>query len=1017
MKIKEIELNTASRQTNISKRQENTCQMKTLNVKTQASQKKSSGESSPTSSTSKTRSECKQIRTVSLQAAEVKREPPKTQERKEIPQAKRAAPTVQKKAAAKTTGENRRMEQAAQNKAHLGKKTAQAVNKPQQPKKKPVASSGGIPEPNKGRPKPVPEKASPKGKSRKPEKKEKVAKPKKKRKPKYYSELTPVGSTQDYLNVIDDIRGGMIVTNNHRYIYIMEIFPSKFNEKPLSAKKRVLDNFKRFPKAMPTNGHFYCTTEVTNIRTIIENIKTACPASRGKQLVQMRNAYIESIQQMAVSDTVMYRYFYSWEYEGAGGSSKKDIENIYRKMMLTKNTLKSILFGCDNMVAEPENENLYTLDILYRFFNKRSYREETIVDRIMRINADFEKCGKKPTVRDYIAPRSFVVNYDMEYLMMDGMFYTYLVLKRNAYPFRMNPDWITNLMCTRQIDAHFFHHKLPYESTKKRLSKKHFWGKTYAKDIRSEDRKENAFANLMNIKGILDKMKTGDDAIEGCTMLVIYRENPKDLIDVRDQLLELLKSAGDSGMPTESCYGDTEEYFNFSLPLVQLNCTIFNRNKTLMTSSAFKTVYCMTQYNCYDETDKSVVYGREENGTLVAINKFNKNQHINPHMVLIGTSGSGKTTAEMALGRRDIIMGVKAYYILPFKAFEHRDNLLAMNGTVIDFGPDTKNNYNIMALYPELTKSGNYSDKEKKNDQEKSILSRKITMLCTWFRILACSDKSNKYVLTTLDMNRISAILYKLYADFGITKDNESIWEDATHTRLKIMPILGYWYTRLREDERVSLFADLLVPFVSGIFKSYNRQSNLDLSNDLIVCDVDIDDIGEDLHPAVMYLAFICMSDLIRSTPDIKQSLYLDEVWRLMISEQIGKLVEEQVRVLRGYGGAVTCGSQDIAEFVGNKHGQAVIANSSIKIIMKLEPNEFEMVAQHIHLDESDRQYILGAKGGDMLIISNGSRTRCHLDIPLRELIDYITDEAEKQKLIDKWKAAEQAKKHLQQKK
>lgn len=837
---------------------------------------------------------------------------------------------------------------------------------------------------------------------KKPEKETEGLKEKKekRRKPKFYSEIPNTGYTQDYLSVIEDIRGGMIITNRHHYVYIMEIFPANFAEKPMYEKQRIMSAFRRFPKAAPINGHLYMTSEITNVRVLLDRIMTACPSSRGATIRKLRNDYIRTIKSLSMEETLTYRYYYIFEYEGKSGIRADDIQSIYREMMLTKATLKNIMYECGNMVADPENENLYTLDILYKFFNRSSYKSEPIMSRIMRINADCKKAGVEPTVRDYIAPRGLVLNYSPEMMMMDGIYYTYLALEDRAYPDYLEAGWLSDLQCTRQMDIHFFTHRQPGDSTRKSLKKKNFWTKQFAKDIQSENKREETAVKIGNTADIIRQMDNGDELDDCCTVLVLYRSDPQELMDTRDQLYRLLNNAGQRGMPLEKCYADTEEYFYMTFPLIQFQNSIFKRNWRNFTSTAFETVYCMTQYNCYDDSDKATVWGREENGTLVAVNRFNKNLHVNPHAVLIGTSGSGKTVTQMALGRRDIIMGVKAYYILPFKAFEHMDNIKASKGTYISFGPDSTDTYNPLELYPEIenTDPQDFSDDAPK--QTKSILARKITMLCTWIRILAVSDQSGKYVLTTLEKNRISNILYKLYADFGITKDNESIWTDETHTKKKVMPIMGYLYKRMLEDERVAVFADLLVPFVSGIFKNFNRQTNLDLHNDLIVCDVDVDDIGDELHPAVMYLAFTCLSDLIKTSPGVYQSLYLDEVWRMMVSDVIGKIIEEQIRILRGYGGSVVCGSQQIKEFTENRYGQAVIANSAIKILMRMEDDELERVAGHIHLDNSDRAYLKKAKQGDMLIICNGSRTRCHMNLSIDELIDYTSDPKDKRKLL-----------------
>lgn len=796
---------------------------------------------------------------------------------------------------------------------------------------------------------------------------------------------------QDYLSMFDDIVNGFIKTNRGKYYCIMEIFPTNFHDKSPGIQNRIIANYSRLARAFPVDGHIYSTSEVTNTRRIIDRIMTACPPGRGKKMVAIRNDYIRTVQKMAVAETVTYRYFYifgSAERAGVQGKGEKD---ILRKMRMLRATISDIFAGCGNLVANPENPDLYTLDILYKFFNRVSYRTEPILSRILRVNADCERAGIKPTIRDYIAPRGLVLNYSPDIMMMDGMYFTYLAMEDIAYPDYLPPDWLNSIQCAAQMDVHFFHHRLPHDSTLKMLKKKNFWGKELAKEMRNADRREDAEMKIGNNMAIARLMAQGEELLDCSTVLVIYREDPKELIDVRDSIRDKFNTVG-TGMQTEYPYYDMEEFFKMTLPIVNFDNSVFKRTKRNFTTSSFATTYCMTQYNLFDDTDRTVVYGKEENGTMVAVNKFNKYLHPNPHMVLVGTSGAGKTWTELALGRRDMVMGIKAYYIVPVKCVGYRDPCTQAGGTYLSFTPDAKDVPNPMELYPETGTT--------QKDKRSSVLSKKIRSLCTFIRMLAALDGSGKYVMSTLDLNRIAAILKRLYADFGMTEDNESIWEDKRAGKKKIMPLFGYWYKRMLDDDRVSDFADLLVPFVSGIFKNFNRQSHMDLSADMIVCDVDVDQIGEELHPAVMYLAFITMSDLIKSDINVYQSLYLDEVWHMMINSDVGKIINTEIRVLREYHGSVVCASQMINEFTSNEYGQAIMANSSIKIVMKLEEEEYKRVAAHISMDESDGAYVQKAHSGDMLIISNGSRTRCHLELSLDERIVYETDDKEREKLI-----------------
>ena len=78
------------------------------------------------------------------------------------------------------------------------------------------------------------------------------------------------------------------------------------------------------------------------------------------------------------------------------------------------------------------------------------------------------------------------------------------------------------------------------------------------------------------------------------------------------------------------------------------------------------------------------------------------------------------------------------------------------------------------------------------------------------------------------------------YADFGITHDNDSLYEDmnAAPPKMKPMPILGDLYKNLQGNKMTERIAVILSRFVTGSAQSFNRQTNVDLSNKFIVIDL-----------------------------------------------------------------------------------------------------------------------------------------------------------------------------------
>lgn len=98
--------------------------------------------------------------------------------------------------------------------------------------------------------------------------------------------------------------------------------------------------------------------------------------------------------------------------------------------------------------------------------------------------------------------------------------------------------------------------------------------------------------------------------------------------------------------------------------------------------------------------------------------------------------------------------------------------------------------------------------------------------------------------------------LIKTYSDFGIIHDNESLYIDASAspTKMKKMSILGDLHKNLRNNPMTERFAVIVSRFVTGSAQSFNRQTNVDLSNKYIV--LDLLEMKGKLLPVEMMIAF-----------------------------------------------------------------------------------------------------------------------------------------------------------------
>ena len=156
-----------------------------------------------------------------------------------------------------------------------------------------------------------------------------------------------------------------------------------------------------------------------------------------------------------------------------------------------------------------------------------------------------------------------------------------------------------------------------------------------------------------------------------------------------------------------------------------------------------------------------------------------------------------------------------------------------------------------------------------------SMLARKIQQLMTFFGLLI-PDMSNE------EEQMLDEALIRTYADFGITHDNDSIYTDMASAppKMKQMPILGDLHKHLQENPMTQRLAAIISRFVTGSAQSFNRQTNVDLSNKYIV--LDLSELKGKLLPVGMFIALDYVWDQIKSDRTKRKAIFIDEIWQLI---------------------------------------------------------------------------------------------------------------------------------------
>ena len=219
-----------------------------------------------------------------------------------------------------------------------------------------------------------------------------------------------------------------------------------------------------------------------------------------------------------------------------------------------------------------------------------------------------------------------------------------------------------------------------------------------------------------------------------------------------------------------------------------------------------------------------------------------------------------------------------------------------------------------------------------------------------------------------------------------------------------LLQYLGDLHKHLQENPMTQRLAAIISRFVTGSAQSFNRQTNVDLSNKYIV--LDLSELKGKLLPVGMFIALDYVWDQIKSDRTKRKAIFIDEIWQLIGASSNRMAAEfclEIFKVIRGFGGAAISATQDLSDFFGledGKYGRAIINNSKNKIILNLEPDEARYVQETLKLTRTEIRAITRFERGEALISSNNNKVPVVVKASKLEKEMITTDRAELEAIL-----------------
>ena len=794
---------------------------------------------------------------------------------------------------------------------------------------------------------------------------------------------------------VSDIRDGMIVTKDGRYIKILEIQPINFLLRSASEQRDIIMSFSELLRIAPVKLQFKSNANRADISKFLEHTVEEMESESNPACVEMDRDYIRHIQTIATNNAISRRFFAIFEFENQIPAYHPSEKEIKFTLESVARNFRSYLSKCGNATVEfsgEKEENEFLLGLLHTLLDHYNLAELTLqdkIDRAFKLRLKGNNLDEMCTA-DYACPDEIDFRHG-RYVVVDGVYHAYLHIPSNGYKTLVGAAWLSPLINAGEaIDVDLFLHKMPADRMQVQVSRNLRLNKARISEVSTTSADYNRMGDIMESGYYLQRgLNDGQEFFYLNVLVTVKAYSKKDL---ENRVSEVVKMMTAKQISLKYCAYMQEQAFLSTLPLAKLDHKLYRLGKRNVLTNTAASTYMFTSFEICDES--GVLLGtNEHNNSLVVLDLFNQRKYKNPHLTILGTTGSGKTHTLQCLATRMRRKHVATYVIAPLKGHEFVRAANAIGGQFIRISTGSAHCINVMQIRQMDNSANDLLDGVM---EEQSYLSMKIDSLLTFFSIIMPE-------MTNIEEQLLDEALVKTYADFGITNDNATLWDEDNPGQFKPMPILGDLYANLKSNPKAERLAIVLNRFVNGSAKSFNGQTNVDLSNPYTV--IDLSYLKKKLLSAGMFIATDLIWDLARQNRLKQKAIVIDEAWQLVgsnSSPQAAEFLVEMAKIGRAYNTAIIFASQDINDFFsleGGKYGKAIISNSKTKIVLNLEPHEAERCAEVLNLTDTELHKIKNFDRGHGLLSSNGNNIAVHFQASALENSLITTDPEELRQL------------------
>ena len=810
--------------------------------------------------------------------------------------------------------------------------------------------------------------------------------------------LNPVA---DYLP-IEKVENGIIYTKDHRFVKVVEVVPINFMLRSAREQRNIIYSFVSYLKISPVKLQIKVLTRRADINRHLDTVRREMAHEENEQCRLMQEDYLNFVQQVGSREAVTRRFFLIFEYEPWANTRRSEQEDeAIQSLQSAVHTASNYLRQCGNEVIVPENEDEFTVDVLYNLLCRNESAVKPLSVRAHEVVAQYMEQGRENEINhipaaEFAAPRSIDFSHG-RYICMDGLYYAYLLIPSDGYKTQVPAGWLSLIVNAGDgIDMDMFLARQPKERIIQRVGQQLRINRSKIKDASDTNTDFDDIDGAIRSGYFLKEGLANNEDFYYLNLLITV--TAPSVEDLEWKVSEMKKLLLSQDMNVSACHFREEQAFLSALPLVSMEKGLYERGKRNLLTGGAASCYPFTSFEMCD--DNGILLGvNKYNSSLIIVDIFNSAIYKNANMAILGTSGAGKTFTLQLMGLRMRRKNIPVFIIAPLKGHEFHRACANVGGEFIQISPASPHCINVMEIRKVDRSVNEMLDGP---GIQLSELAAKIQQLHIFFSLLI-PDMSHE------ERQLLDEALIRTYNAKGITHDNASLEDPANPGCYREMPVLGDLYEILKAAPETIRMAHILNRLVNGSASTFNKQTNVRLDNKYTV--LDISSLTGDLLTVGMFVVLDFVWDRAKADRTEEKAIFIDECWQLLSgagatgTRLAGDFVLEIFKIIRGYGGSAVCASQDLNDFFNldeGRFGKGIINNSKTKIILNLEDDEAERVQETLHLSDAETMEVTHFERGNGLISTNNNNLMVEFKASPLEKDLITTDRRELREILER---------------